>query len=439
MDNLLKPLRDTRVLAVGILGLISGLPFMLTLSTLTFWLFEAGISKMHIGLFFIVTLPYSFKFLWAPLIDAFHLPYIGQLFGHRRSWLIFVQTLLMIALICLGHTSPEKNLLETAAWAFIVAFLSATQDIIYEAYRTEILKGPLFGYGIGISVQGYRLGLWISGAGALYLADIFSWKVSYTFMACGMVLGIVATLMSPDPKRTLAPHQTSAPLKPALSWALWSQSFRSFILRGNWIHVIVFILAYKVGDTVLNVMTPCFLRELGFSKMQIAHVAKSFGLGTMICGGLVGGVLLSRFSLQRVLIWSCLLQSVSSFLFVAQALIGKNLWFLFLSMGVENFTCGISQAALIAYFTIFCKQPHTGMHYALISSLGALSRVVLSIIAGFSADHLSWPVFYSMTGAFCLATIALLYWRPQHIMPIRQVHITQDPLKRPPILIQSIG
>ncbi|MDC0344868.1 MFS transporter [Alphaproteobacteria bacterium] len=403
---MLRPFRDPRVLSVGILGVVSGLPFMLTLSTLTFWLFESGVSKTEIGLFFVVTLPYSLKFLWAPFVDGCRLPWIGDLLGHRRSWLVLIQILLMIALILLGQTNPKAHLGMTALLAFMVAFLSATQDMIYEAYRVEVLKGPLLGYGIGASVQGYRLGMWISGAGALYLAALFSWSVAYAFMACGMLMGVVATLLSPDPEDTQAMARFTR--------ENWSKALKSFLGRGDWSFILVFILAYKVGDTVLNVMTPCFLRELGFTKLQIAHVAKTFGIGAMIFGGLVGGILIARHSLQRMLVLSCSLQALASLFFVMQATMGNNLGFLFVSMGVENFACGISQAALIAYFTSCCRRPHTAMHYALVSSFGALVRVMLSGIAGFGADHLSWHTFYSVTGILCLSGLFFVLWRPYH-------------------------
>jgi len=437
--TLLSPLKSRRVLAIGILGFSSGLPFMLTLATLTFWLSEVGISKTAIGLLLLTSLPYGLKCLWAPLIDLWSLPVLSLALGRRRSWLLASQVGLVIALVGLGHTHPEKSLTITACWAFIVAYLSATQDIVYEAYRVEMLRdNKLAGYGIGASVNGYRLGLWVSGAGALYLAAHFSWAVAYSFMACFMFIGIVATLLAPDPEDHETTPKEILPPKPQASdalaavtssqnqelllriKALWDASFfkpfKSFIAHQDWSLIIAFILAYKVGDTVLNAMTPCFLRELGFSKIQIAHVAKTFGIGAMVIGGLVGGIMVSIRNLWDILLLCSLLQIVASIMFTFQATLGANLSWLFITMGIENFACGMSQVGLIAYLCSRCSLKHTATHYAIVSSISALARVFLSASAGWVADQCTWQGFYTLTAFGCLPALSLLFLFPTHFL-----------------------
>ncbi len=418
MSQIFTALRDPRVLSVGILGFASGLPFMLTLSTLTFWLFEAGISKTSIGLFASVTLPYSLKFLWAPVIDQVKIPILGKGLGHRRSWLVCTQILLIIALVNLGYTNPAQHLSLTAFWAFCVAFLSATQDVIYEAYRVEILKGRMQGYAIAASVLGYRVGLWVSGAGALYLAASFSWTTAYGFMAFGMVIGVIATLFSPDSESTRSPS-IAAPFtldRSKLNFRRLARALLNLVRQEDLVFLLFFIFFFKVGDTVLNVMTPCFLSELGYTKIEIAHVAKTFGIGTMILGGILGGYLLARYSLAWVVVRTCLAMSFASLMYVSLSMVGKNIPFLFLTMGIENFACGLSQATLIAYFTSRCQGSYTATHYAFISSLGSFCRVCLSAIAGWGADQLPWESFYAITGVISLLTAFFVLSSKEHFL-----------------------
>ena len=410
-----------RIVAIGALGIASGLPVAILSSTLTYWLFEVGLSKTHIGLFAITTTPYGLKFLWGPLVDTLRVPLLGGFLGQRRSWLLVVQVGLGISLIGIGRSHPQHDILVTACWAFLLALFSAIQDVVYEAYRTEILtdqdtihsRKSYLGYGIGVSMSGYQCGSWIAGAGALYVAALFSWEKAYHLMSCGMFCSIVVTLLSPTPLQHKNPlsDERNPPLK-TKKRTIFLDPFKMFMQKKNWALILVFIFAYKIGDMILYTMTPCFVSELGFSKIQIANVTKSFGIGVLVCGGFVGGFLLNHFSLMRLLLWSCVLKACVSALFVLQVKVGYHVGFLFLTMGTENFAFGLSQVFLIAYLTLCCQRPYTATHYALLSSVGALNRLILPPLAGWIADRFSWDVFYSLSSLLSLVGILFLKYVP---------------------------
>lgn len=428
MTNWLKALvlyKDPRILGIFFLSFSSGLPFLLILSTLTVWLTESGITKTQIGLLAWVTIPYSFKFLWAPFIDSYQIPFLCRVLGKRRGWMVFSQLMLFISLISLGLTNPQESILKTSICALIVGFFSATQDISIEAYRIEALPRRMIGHAASTSVLGYRMGMLFSGAGALYVAAFFnSWAISYTIMACSMFVGIIATLMSPEPKRKNVSQELHMQLylkntspfqlfKDRLESVLISP-FKSFIQGKNWITVIPFILFFKIGDTVLNTMSMPFLIEMGFSKVELAHVAKTFGISAMIFGGILGALLLNRFPLRFNLMICTSLQIMASSFFMIQAHLGYDLSMLFVTMGIENLACGMSQVALIAYLSSLCQQPHTGTHYAVVSSFASFSRVTLSCCAGWLADQISWFEFYQYVSFACLPTFLLLLFFTSH-------------------------
>ncbi|MCP4923251.1 MAG: AmpG family muropeptide MFS transporter [bacterium] len=402
----MHPYRDPRIMGIFFLGFSSGLPFLLLLSTLAIWLQKEGISKTTIGLFSWATLPYALKFLWAPFLDRWTLPVLGDLFGRRRGWLIGAQIGLAISICGLGFSDPGHHLTTTALWAGAVAFFAATQDIVYEAYRVELLKGPLAGYGVGASVMGYRVGLLVAGAGALYLEVHFGWSFAYAVMACCMVIGMVAALLSLEP-----PEEDDTPDEEEKTpfHSLVTMPLKALLTQENVIFIAVFLMAYKVGDTVLNVMSGPFLLEIGFSELEIAHVAKSFGITAMMVGGLVGGILLAHKSLRYALFLCAIAQVFASLMFVVQAGVGYSVSVLFVTMGIENFVCGLSQTALIAYLAHFCRRPFTATHYALLSSLGSLVRIVLSSMAGWAADQMAWTSFYGSVALGCLPCLILLW------------------------------
>lgn len=410
---------DRRILSIFLFGFSSGLPFLLTLSTLTLWLKECGLNNRTIGLFVITTLPYTFKFLWGPMLDRIRLPLLFSIFGQRRSWAFISQMALIFMLIGLGNSDPKEYILQTALWAFGVAFFSAVQDIAVESYRIEIIDENQQGSAASSSYLGYRMGMMASGVGALYLATIFSWQVAYMAMAALMALGIVTTCFSPCPPdfsgraRSLLKKHTPYNLKEWLN-STYKLPLKDLLSTIDWRIVLAFIFFFKIGDTTLSVMNTPFLVEIGFTKLEIANVAKFFGISSMIVGGIMGGIFLNHSGILSSLILCATLQILTSLMFVVQTFVGCNLSVLMLTIGFENLSCGLGAASFIAYLSSLCKTPHTATHFALLSSFGSFARIVLSVLSGFLADILPWPLFFTFTAIASLPCLLLLIYIPHH-------------------------
>lgn len=411
---------------VFLFGFSSGIPFLLILSTLSVWLAEIGVSKTMIGILAWVSIPYTFKFMWGALIDHIKIPCLTRLFGLRRSWILVSQLCVWLALIALGNTDPASNIIATAGFAFLVGCSSAVLDTAVEAYRIEILPRSKIGVGASLSVLGYRFGMLCSGGGTIFLATYFnSWSIAYNGIAACMLVGIITTLISCEPVVTHDPMQL-------VGW----RSIKTLINKLDWQIIFPFILSYKIADTVLNVMSMPFLVEIGFNNLEIASVAKTFGISAMIFGGLIGGFLSHHYTVRQNLFVCVILQIVASVLFIVQAQLGHNLSFLFVSMGVENFACGLSQVALIAYLSHLCMQHgrSTAMYYAILASFASGARVILSMLAGWLADRLVWPQFYTIVCISCLPSIFLIILCAKHFNSVGRTPTKLEPLTTGEIL-----
>ena len=397
---------DRRVLTVLVLGFSSGLPLALTGSTLSAWLATAGIAKTTIGLFALVGLPYAFKFLWAPAIDGLRLPLLGRL-GRRRSWAILCQLALLAAIGALGTLDPERAPVAIAALAVVVAFLSASQDIVIDAYRVECLAEDEQGAGAAAIQIGYRLGMLASGAGALYIADAAGFGAAYAAMAVLVFVGVAAILANPEPR--------AAPAEPIGSIGAWlsrhvAAPFADFLGRPAALVILAFILTYKFGDAVSGYMANPFYIQIGFSLSEIASVTKIFGLGATIVGSIAGGVAVARLGIMRALLLCGILQGIAVLLYAVQALAGHQLALLALTVAGENFTGGMGTAAFVAYLSSLCRVDYTATQYALFSALFALGRIGANASSGWLADQMSWPAFFLVATAAALPGLALLVW-----------------------------
>ena len=429
--------RDPRVVAVGFLGFSSGLPLALTFGTLTLWLAELGIDKTTIGLFALAGTPYTLKFLWAPLVDRVPLPWLTRRLGRRRGWMLATQVALAVAILLLGHSDPAAAPTATALLALAVAFCSATQDIAIDAYRVEALDERRYGAGAATVVLGYRIGMLASGAGALYAASFSDWAAAYALMAALMGVGMLTVLLNPEPpvadsaeaRAQAARFRRLLDARPdlrgragrALAWlhAAVVAPFAEFLARPGWLAVLAFILLYKFGDALAGVMGNPFYVELGFSKIEIANVTKAFGLAATILGGFAGGLLVSRLGILRSL-WICgLLQMASNLMFVVQALAGHDLGVLTLTIGLENLAGGMGTAAFVAYLSSLCNLAFTATQYALLSSLAAFGRTLLSSSGGWLADRVDWVSFFLLTTLAALPGLLLLWWMTRRYPPAR--------------------
>jgi MFS transporter, PAT family, beta-lactamase induction signal transducer AmpG len=407
--------RDRRVLSMLFLGFASGLPFGALAEPLSARLTEAGLDKTTIGLFALVSIPYSLKFVFAPFVDRLPLPLFSRVFGRRRGWALAAQLLLVGVLIGLGGADPATDVVWAAALAVAVAFASATQDTVVDAYRVEILEERTLAAGAATVTFGWRLGQVGAGAGGLILGDLLPWPVVFAILAAAMGVGILTILLSPEPAARITAQSQALearaeawlargrrlpePVKDALAWiyAACVCPFLEFMGRRGWIAVLLFILLYKFGDAVLGVMKVPFLLEIGFSKTDIAEIAKVFGFVATVVGSLFGGLVVAKLGIMRGLLVCGLAMALSNLVFVLQAWAGPDVGILALTVSVENITTGMGMTAFVAYMSSLCTVAYTATQYALLTSLMAMGRTVLASGAGWLAEQVSWPTFFVLT------------------------------------------
>ena len=416
---------DRRVLSLLFLGFSSGLPFGVLAEPLTARLVEAGLSKTAIGLFALVSLPYSLKFVWAPAMDHVRIPVLSALLGRRRAWVIATQVLLFAAILAIGIPDPKSAPWTVAALAFLVAFVSASQDIVVDAYRVEVLDERRYAAGAATAVFGWRVGQLASAAGGLVLADLVPWEIAFSGLAAAVGVGVVAILVNPEPaappKIAATPPEWLARRIPE-GWttlrtfmgALYVAGvapLADFTKREGWVAILAFILLYKFGDQVLAVMKmPFFLGTLGFTKTEIAEVVKVFGVAATLGGGFLGGILLARIGLMKGLFACGVLMAASNLVFVVQAWAGRDLAMLAVTIAVENVTTGMGTAAFVAYLSSLCNRAYTATQYALLTSLMAFSRTAMSSGAGWLADRMDWVSFFVLSTLAALPGLVLLWW-----------------------------
>ncbi|MBK8208599.1 MAG: AmpG family muropeptide MFS transporter [Rhodospirillales bacterium] len=410
------------------LGFSSGLPFGALAEPLSAWLTEAGLGKTEIGLFALVSLPYSLKFIFAPFVDRLALPVLGRCFGRRRGWALATQVLLIAVLLGLGATQPGIDPLATAVLALCVAFASATQDTVIDAYRVEILEERSQAAGAATATFGWRLGQMAAGAGGLILADVLPWSTVYALMAAAVLVGVIAILLNPEPRTRSSPGaqmlevraqawlqgRQGARLPPSLAnvaawvWAACVCPFVEFATRRGWVVVLLFILLYKFGDAILGVMKVPFFLEIGFSKTDIAEIVKLFGFVATVAGSLIGGLVVARLGIMRGLLVCGVAMALSNLVFVLQAWAGPDIGILALTVSVENITTGMGMTAFVAYMSSLCNVAYTATQYALLTSLMAMGRTVLSSGAGWLADQVPWPTFFVLTTLAAVPGLLLL-------------------------------
>jgi len=415
MHPRLAPLADMfkvygapRVVAVLFLGFASGLPLALTGSTLSIWLSESGVDKAAIGLFAVLASPYAFKFAWAPLMDSLPFPVLSRLLGRRRGWMVASQIGLALAIAALGMTDPAAQPWLTALLALTVAFLSASQDIVIDAYRVEILKPEQYGAGAAMVVLGYRIGMIVSSAGALYLAETSGWTLTYFAMAACIGAGTVTVLLAGEP-------QAVAPPPGRRNFQQWLREaviapFADFMRRDRWLLILLFILLFKFGDAFVGVMTGPFLIETGFAKAQIAEIVKLYGLIATIAGSFAGGALVYRLGLMPALWIGGVAQMLVILLFLVQAWAGADTLVLTITIATENFAMGMGTAAFVAYLSAQCSVQFTATQYALLSSLASAGRTWMSAASGWSAKMLGWEGFFILSTLLCVPGLIALWW-----------------------------
>jgi MFS transporter, PAT family, beta-lactamase induction signal transducer AmpG len=413
-----------RVLVVLLLGFSSGLPLILVGSTLQAWMTQNGIDVRTIGLFAAVGVPYTIKFLWAPLVDALDVPVLSRRLGRRRGWLLLTQLWLMAAVVLLGLTDPAVSVVAVALAALFAAAASATQDIVIDAFRVESLPESEQAAGLAAYVAAYRIGTLVSGAGALLLVVYFrltgigdraSWGICYAIMAGLVLIGIAATGLASEPRRSAAVENEHA-RRAQQSWlqrAFQSavESFRDFLSRDLAIAVLAFVILFKLADALAFSLSTNFMLGLGFSLTQIATIRNGIGFVATLLGGFAGGFIARALPLSISLWIGALLQTLMILAFAWQAVIGMNAAALTLTTTIEFFTDAIGTVIFVAYLSVLCKNPlYTATQFALLNALAAFGRNIFSLGSGYLEHATGWVWFFVICALAGAPALILLAW-----------------------------
>jgi PAT family beta-lactamase induction signal transducer AmpG len=396
---------SSRMLVALVMGFACGLPLLLTISVLQAWMKEEGVDLTVIGIMALVGIPYTLKFLWAPFLDRFTLPFLGR----RRGWLLVAQVALVFSISGLGLTDPADNPWMVAFIAFLVTFFSASQDIVVDAYRREDFPDEELGLASSLYINGYRVGMLLASGGGLIMADHMPFSYVYQIMALCMLPGLLTTLLAHEPKIT---HGT-----PETMWEAVIDPLTEYFSRQGAVWILAFILFYKIGDTMASAMTTPFYLDIGFSKTEIGAVVKLFGFWATIAGALIGGVIMLRLGIKRSLWVFGFLQAISTACFAILAGIGPSIPALSGVIAFENLSSGMGTAAYAAFMASITNKKFTATQYALLTSLMGIPRVLASAPTGFLAKSLGWEGFFIACTLIAIPGMLLLLkfapWNPK--------------------------
>jgi PAT family beta-lactamase induction signal transducer AmpG len=397
MSPYLQVFSNRRIAIVLLMGFTSGLPRALPVVALQAWMAVEGVDLRTIGIFGIVALPYTLKFFWSPLMDRFIPPFLGR----RRGWIIITQLLLVASIVSIAFSQPSVSPLFVGVLALILSLFSASQDIVIDAYRTDILHPEERGAGAAVAVMGYRLALLISGSLSFIIADQIGWPGTYIAMAGIMLIGCLTTILSPEPPQVSAPPRTinEAVIGP----------MKDYFSRPQALSFLMLVILYKLADAyAASLATPFLLQGIGFSLTEVGAINKTFGMIATIVGALFGGGLMVKLGLYRSLMYFGIVQALTIVTFSILAVVGKSYGMLMFAVGFENFGSGMGTSAFIALLMTMCNQKFSATQYALLSSLAAVGGIVISPTSGFLAEAVGWPMFFLISAAIAIPGLLLL-------------------------------
>jgi len=404
---------NPRVIAMTFLGFSGGLPFLLVFSTLTAWLTEGNVSRSTIGFFAWIGITYSTKVLWAPVVDSIPIPFLTKILGQRRSWMLIGQLGIACGLVLMSLIGPS-DLLILSICAFLVAFSSATQDVAIDAFRIESAEPEYQGAMSAAYVFGYRLALLVAGAGALYLAEYFSWTIAYIAMASLMLVGVITVVLVAEPDR----QSDSFLLEfSAIGLRRWFANavagpFVDFFSRNGKIAFIIllFIAVFRLSDIAMGIMANPFYLDMGYTKTEIANVAKVFGFFMSIAGSLVCGVLVVKWGLMRPLLIGAIAVAVTNLLFASLSVLEPKVSYLAIVISADNISGGFAATAFVAYLSSLTNRAYTATQYALFSSLMTLPGKFISGFSGLVVDHFGYFEFFVVAAMLGIPAILLVVW-----------------------------
>lgn len=422
----LKIYTRPRVLGMIFLGFSAGLPFLLVFSTLSAWLRDEGVARTTIGFFSWIGITYSIKVFWAPVIDRLPLPFLSKL-GKRRSWMLLAQLVIVAGLLGMASSDPHLQLQSIALFAFLVAFGSATQDITIDAYRIEAVDKLLQGAMAATYVFGYRLALLVAGAGAFYIAEAQSWSFAYMSMALLMGVGVLTTLIIREPEHrqdessqateqlieeSMGVQAAPARLRQVVNWFANAvlAPFVEFFKRNGWLALFILLLIglYRLSDISMGVMANPFYLDMGFSKTQIANIAKGFGFFMTLAGAALGGILVVRYGILKPLLAGAILVFVTNLLFIWLAVSGPDIAILAVVISVDNLSGGIASSVFIAYLSSLTNTTYTATQYALFSSLMTLPGKIIGGYSGWVVDSYGYVSFFLYSGLLGVPAVMLI-------------------------------
>lgn len=404
MKNNSNKINYFNLFIVTILGFSSGLPLALTSSALQGWLSESNVDIVTIGMLGLVSQPYVYKFLWAPLLDRYALEFPSLKFGYRTGWIFCTQILLGITIIAISFFNPVIYPVYIAVFALFIAFFSATQDIAYDAYRTEILQEHERGFGSICCVYGYRIAMIISGAGSFLLSFYIGWQSTYVIMGFLMIACSIFSLLAYEPKRE---YKKAMNMQEVLI-----EPFQEFFSRPSAILILLLLITYKLGEGFATTLTTPFLMQyLSFTTKDIGLIVKTMGLTATIIGIGIGGSIINKLGLYRSLLYFGIMQAVTNLLYYFLAILGHNYYFMAFTILVDQIFGGMGTAVLMVYMMSICNQKYTATQFALLSALATLGRIYVSPISGYYVDAYGWESFFifSFVASLpCLIIISLL-------------------------------
>ncbi len=414
-----------KVATMFFLGFSAGLPFLLVFSTLNAWLAESGLSRTTIGFFSWIGITYSIKIFWAPVVDSIRLPYLYNRFGQRRSWMLVGQLGVAFGLIMMALTQPDLNPKMLAIFGLFVAFSSATQDISIDAYRIEAAQKEYQAAMTAGYVFGYRSALLMAGAGALYMAEYFSWPIAYFIMSSLMLIGVATTVFIKEPQvnvTVVKPEYLIETAQHNITQLYYGQKimvwlaaavvapFRDFFMRNGWYAILMLLLIamYRVSDIVMGVMAIPFYLDMGFTKTQIADVTKIFGFFMTIAGSAVGGILVVKYGIRPILLIGACMVAVTNLLFAWMAAGAPNIWQLAFVVSADNLSGGLAVVAFIAYLSSLTSSAYTATQYALFSSLMTLPGKFFGGFSGVVVDAFGYPWFFMTAAGMGIPAIVMV-------------------------------
>ncbi|MHB0774017.1 AmpG family muropeptide MFS transporter [Halomonas sp. WWR20] len=430
------------VLTMLFLGFSAGLPFLLVFSTLTAWLRDVGVEVAAIGFFSWIGILYSIKFFWAPVVDRLPLPGLTRGLGQRRGWMLLAQGIIAVGLIGLSGLTPQGHLGWVAGFALLVAFGSATQDIVIDAYRIESAVEEVQAAMASTYIIGYRGGLLAAGAGALYIADLASWHAAYLSMAALLGVGMLTVLLRPEPARSALgvqlgreprvqaflrrSHAWPRPVRRLTAWTLgavvcpFTDFFSRYGRRALWL--LLFIGVYRISDLSMAAMANPLYIDLGFTLTEIANVTKVFGIAMSIFGGIVGGLLVVRYGVGRMLFVGALMVALTNLLFVLLAMSGHQLPLLIVTIMGDNLANGLASTVFIAFLSSLTSRAYTATQYALFSSLMTLPGKFIGGFSGVVVTGMGYDTFFMLSALLGLPAVWLAWRIARHPTWTAEVH-----------------